>query len=79
MSARREFRLRPEDPADFEASDAVHEQAFGRPGEAALVRAGLARSAALAQIVVVLELAQGGDRRRQLAGKRSVSRRGRTQ
>jgi len=31
--------LRPEDPADWDAIDAVHEQAFGRPGEAALVRA----------------------------------------
>jgi putative acetyltransferase len=31
--------VRSEDPADFAAIDAVHEQAFGRPGEAALVRA----------------------------------------
>ena len=31
--------LRPEGPADWDAIDAVHEQAFGRPGEAALVRA----------------------------------------
>jgi len=31
--------VRCERPADFAAIDAVHEQAFGRPGEAALVRA----------------------------------------
>jgi len=35
----RELRLRPEGPADWGAIDTVHEQAFGRPGEAALVRA----------------------------------------
>ena len=50
----REIRLRPEGPADWGAIDAVHEQAFGRPGEAALVRAGLERCAAIARIVVVL-------------------------
>jgi putative acetyltransferase len=33
------LRIRPESPGDFEAVDAVHVQAFGRPGEAALVRA----------------------------------------
>jgi putative acetyltransferase len=31
--------LRPEAPADWDAIDAIHQQAFGRPGEAALVRA----------------------------------------
>jgi putative acetyltransferase len=31
--------LRPEAPADRDAIDAVHQQAFGQPGEAALVRA----------------------------------------
>jgi putative acetyltransferase len=31
--------LRPERSNDFDAIDAVHAQAFGRPGEAALVRA----------------------------------------
>jgi putative acetyltransferase len=31
--------VRPEGPADQDAIDAVHRQAFGRPGEAALVRA----------------------------------------
>ena len=37
--ARRELRLRPELPEDQAAIDAVHERAFGRPAEAALVRA----------------------------------------
>jgi putative acetyltransferase len=31
--------VRPEAPADHDAIDAVHQQAFGQPGEAALVRA----------------------------------------
>jgi len=31
--------VRAEAPADFDAIDAVHAQAFGQPGEAALVRA----------------------------------------
>lgn len=31
--------LRPEAPADQDAIDRIHQQAFGRPGEAALVRA----------------------------------------
>ena len=31
--------VRAEAPADFEAIDAIHTQAFGQPAEAALVRA----------------------------------------
>jgi putative acetyltransferase len=33
------MNLRPEAPADWDAIDAVHQLAFGQPGEAALVRA----------------------------------------
>ena len=31
--------VRPEAPADYDAIDRIHQQAFGQPGEAALVRA----------------------------------------
>jgi len=38
MMPARPPRVRPESARDFEAIDAIHQRAFGRPGEAALVR-----------------------------------------
>ena len=47
--------LRPEFPDDWSAIDAVHEQAFGQPGEAKLVRA--LRSEATPYLALVAERA----------------------
>ncbi|HEY8157012.1 MAG TPA: N-acetyltransferase [Myxococcota bacterium] len=47
--------LRPEAPGDSRAIDAVHERAFGQPGEAALVRA--LRSEATPYVALVAERA----------------------
>ena len=55
--------VRAEAPADFEAIDAIHTQAFGQPGEAALVRA-LRREAQPYLGLVAEQPGEGGHARR---------------
>ena len=53
-----EIRARLERPDDFDAIDVIHQQAFGQPGEAALVRA--LRSEASPYLGLVAEQADAG-------------------